>query len=153
MICPGDIVWIYVDVTDCCKYITNFYNQYMWTCDYNISLFNAYIECVISHNVSNIILSFNQSKLHIVYSPGSNFTSKKLINISGCNIFEYYLHNQKGLTGIFQNGYVQIISYTLKPTRLWILLRKAWYQIQESRVFWWKGKPVFRHEKKHFSTW
>ena len=66
---------------------------------------------------------------------GSDIAGKWCIDIFICRIFEYHLHDQKGLTGIFQNEYVQIIRYTLKPTRLWILLRKAWYQIQESRVF------------------
>ena len=33
----------------------------------------------------------------------------------------------------------------LKPTRLWIFLRKVWYWIWESWILWWKGKSVFWH--------
>ena len=45
----------------------------------------------------------------------------QFINISGYNSLRYHLSVRTGLGDILQTGYVNIISYTLKPTGLWIL--------------------------------
>ena len=84
--------------------------------------------------------------MYIIYGSGSDIASKKFINISGCHSFGYHLPNQTGLKKILQTRYIRRIIYTLKPTKLCIILYKVWYQIQEIRTLRWRGKPVFWHK-------
>ena len=146
MICPCYIVWIYVDIPDCCRYI-HIVMINAWKHVTTIFDNSTYVLNVSFHIMrSNIIMSFNWSKFYIIHGYVSDIAIKWCINISGRNSFEYHLYNQTGLNNILQTMYVGRIRYMLKSTRLCIILHKVWYRIKESQILWWKIKPLFWHE-------
>ena len=36
-----------------------------------------------------------------------------------------------------------------EQVELWIIIHKIWYWIYESRILWWKVRPVFYHENNN----
>ena len=81
-------------------------------------MFNICIKHAITHDAIDIIISFNQRKLFIVYINIFDDARKQFFNISGCNSCKYHFHDRTGINGFFQTGYIRKISYTLKPTGL-----------------------------------
>ena len=97
LILPCDIVCIFVDITDCCKYVwivmTNACKHVTTIFDDSKDELNEQFQIMRAILFRHLIWS----KLYIIYGSRSDIASRQCINISGCHSFEYNYHNQTGL--------------------------------------------------------